>query len=225
MEKVFASWSGGKDSCWACYQAARSGLDVCCLVNMANEDGSRSWIHAIRPELMALQAKALGIPLFRGRSSMAAYEKGFRDALALMRSRGMTGGVFGDIDLEENRQWVSRQCHAAGVRPHFPLWGQPQEAILREFIEAGFEAIVVVAEAERLGEQWLGRRVDMRFLSGLSGLKESRGVQPAGEAGEYHTFVIDGPSFRQRVEVLQGQRVLRGGYWFLDIARAALRAR
>ena len=225
MEKVFVSWSGGKDSCWAGYLAARSGLNVRYLVNMVNEDGSRSWIHALRPELVAMQSQATGIPLIQGHSSMDTYEADFRNTMVSLKQEGVTGGVFGDIDLEDNREWVSRQCREVGITPHFPLWGRSQETVLREFIAAGFEAIVVVAEADRLGKEWLGRKLDAGLLSELFRLEDAHGVRPSGEAGEYHTFVVDGPLFERRVEVVESKPVFRKGYWFLDMLRAELRAR
>ncbi len=225
MERVFTSWSGGKDSCWACYLASRRGLQVCRLLNMANEDGSRSWIHAIRPELMALQAEAVAVPVFQGKSGMDTYETDFRETMRSLKQQGISGGVFGDIDLEDNRRWVTGHCRHEGITPHFPLWGQSQEEILREFVAAGFEAVVVVAEDERLGEEWLGRTIDSDFIAEVGRLKETSGLRPAGEAGEYHTFVIDGPIFKQRIEITGSQAVFRKGYWFLDILTAELRAR
>jgi len=225
MEEVFVSWSGGKDSCWAGYLASRSGLNVRYLVNMVNEDGSRSWIHALRPELVAIQSQAAGIPLIQGHSSMDTYEVDFRNTMLSLKQEGVTGGVFGDIDLEDNRERVSRQCREAGITPYFPLWGQSQETVLREFIAAGFEAIVVVAEADRLGKEWLGRKLDTGLLSELFRLEEAHGVRLSGEAGEYHTFVVDGPLFERRIEVVESGSVFRKGYWFLDMLRAELKAR
>ena len=104
-----------------------------------------------------------------------------------------------------------------------PIWGQSQEVVLREFIAAGFEAVVVVAEADRLGEKWLGRRLDSALLAELSRLNETHGVHPSGEAGEYHTVVVDGPLFKQRIDIVESDPVFRQGYWFLDVSRAELR--
>ena len=225
MEDVFVSWSGGKDSCWAAYLAGRSALNVRWLVNMVNEDGSRSWIHALRPELVEMQSRAVCIPLLQGRSSMDTYEADFRSTMLSLKRNGVSGGAFGDIDLEENREWVSCQCQEVGITPHFALWGQSQEAVLRGFVAAGFEAVVVVAEANRLGEKWLGRTLDAALLAELSRLNETRGLQLAGESGEYHTLVVDGPFFEQRIQITESEAVFRKGYWFLDAIRAELRRR
>jgi len=96
---------------------------------------------------------------------------------------------------------------------------------MRDFIDLGFEAIVVAAKADLLGEEWLGRRVDLEFLKQLCKLKESKDITLCGEAGEYHTFVTDGPLFNQRIEILETNKVLKEGHWFLDILKCDLRSK
>ena len=222
MHQVFISWSGGKDSCLACYQAMAGGLKVHYLLNMITEDGRRSWTHGQSVELLQAQSQAMGIPLVQRRTTRANYETEFKGALLSLKQGGVTGGIFGDIDLDEHRQWVERICGEVALTPHLPLWGQAQEKVLSSFIASGFEAIVVVIKADLFGEEWLGRKIDPDFLSYLSELRETKDVTPCGEAGEYHTFVIDGPLFNQRIEILETNAVLREGYWFLEISKHSL---
>ena len=214
MPQAFTSWSGGKDSCFACYQAMVSGLKIRYLVNMITEDGRRSWTHGQTAELLQAQSQAIGIPLVQRRTTMASYEAEFKDLLLSLKQDGVGGGIFGDIDLEEHRQWVDRVCSEVGITPYLPLWGQDQEKVLRDFIDSGFEAVVVVVKADLFGEEWLGRKVDLDFVSQLKQINE---IGLCGEAGEYHTFVIDGPLFRKRIEILETNKVLREGHWFLEI--------
>ena len=225
MHQVFASWSGGKDSCLACYQAAVSGLEVSCLLNMITEDGKRSWTHGLSAGLLQMQSQAIGIPLVQRRTTMANYEAEFKDLLLTLKQTGISGGVFGDIDLEEHREWIDRICRAAEITPHLPLWGQSQEKIMRDFIGLGFEAIVVATKADLLGEEWLGRRIDLDFLKQLDELRKTKEITPCGEAGEYHTFVTDGPLFKQRIEIPEANKVLREEHWFLEILNSGLRAK
>jgi len=222
MQQVFASWSGGKDSCFACYQAGFSGLEVRYLLNMITEDGERSWTHRLSSELLQMQSQAIGIPLVQRRTTMAGYETEFKGVLLSLKQKGIGGGVFGDIDLEEHREWVDRICREVDITPNLPLWGQSQESILRNLVVSGFEAIIVVARADLFGEEWLGRKIDWEFLSHLDELKQTKGITVCGEAGEYHTFVINGPLFNQRVEILETRKVLREGRWFLDILKGGL---
>lgn len=225
MHQVFTSWSGGKDSCFACYRATVSGLKVCYLVNMITEDGKRSWTHGQSAELLQVQSQAIGIPLVQRRTTMANYEAEFKDMLLALKQEGVSGGVFGDIDLDEHRQWIDRVCCRVDITPYLPLWGQSQEKILKDFISSGFEAIVVTTKADLLGGEWLGRKIDLDFLSHLDELRETIDITPCGEAGEYHTFVTDGPLFNRRIEILKTDKVLREGYWFLEILRCELRSK
>ena len=96
---------------------------------------------------------------------------------------------------------------------------------MRDFIDLGFEAVVVATRADLLGEEWLGRKVDMDFIRHLERLRETKNITPCGEAGEYHTFVTDGPLFRQRIEILESKKVLRDEHWFLEILQYDLRAK
>jgi len=156
---------------------------------------------------------------------MANYEAEFKNMLLALKPEGVRGGVFGDIDLEQHRQWTTTICQEVDIIPYLPLWGRGQEAILKDFIGSGFEAIVVVARADLFSQEWLGRKIDLDFLSHLSELDQTGDIQLCGEAGEYHTLVTDGPLFNQRIEVLETNKVFRDGYWFLDILKYALRSK
>ena len=225
MHRVFTSWSGGKDSCFACYQAMAGGLEVRHLLNMITEDGKRSWTHGQSAELLQVQSQAIGIPLVQRRTIRANYEAEFKSALLGLKQEGVTGGVFGDIDFNEHRQWIDRVCHEVDITPYLPLWEVSQDKIMRDFIALGFEAVIVVAKADLLGEEWLGRKVDLDFLAHLDELRKTMDITPCGEAGEYHTFVTDGPLFNHGIEILETNKTLRDGYWFLEISGCDLRAK
>ena len=222
MEAVFTSWSGGKDCCLACYRAVARGLKVRYLANMVAEDGKRSYSHGLAPRVLEAQAQAIGIPLIQRRARRDNYEAEFKKMLLSLKEEGVSGGVFGDIDLDEHRQWIERVCGDVAFTPHLPLWEEQQEKLLREFISLGFIAIVVAAKAELFGKEWLGRKVDRDFLDHLESLSKTKDVTPCGEAGEYHTLVVDGPLFERRLEILRSRRVLREGRWFLSILEVEL---
>jgi uncharacterized protein (TIGR00290 family) len=214
MLKVAASWSGGKDSCFACYKALADGFRVSHLLNMVNRDAKRGMSHGLPCELIAMQARAIGLPIVQRETTWDTYEREFKEAVTGLKQMGIGGMVFGDIDLEEHRDWVERVCGEVGVKAFLPLWGVEQEQIIADFVARGFEAIVVSAKADLLGSGWLGRSIDGRFISDLKAV----GVTMCGEEGEFHTFVTNGPLFKRRVKILKGDGVLRDGYWFLDIS-------
>jgi len=219
MKQAFVSWSGGKDCCLACYRAAQLGLDVRSLLNMVSEDGQRARSHGLDARWVRLQAEAMAVPIVQRRTADSDYEAQFKNALTGFRQMGITEGVFGDIDFEGHREWIQRVCSAVGVTMHLPLWQEDQTKLLNEFIKAGFKAVVVTTKADLLGREWLGRKLDRGFVDDLA---EVKGVTPCGEAGEYHTLVIDGPLFKQRIHITEATPILKDGYWFLDINRADL---
>jgi uncharacterized protein (TIGR00290 family) len=214
---AFVSWSGGKDSCLAYYRALGKGMDVRLLLNMASEDGARSCSHGLSPELLRMQAEALDLSLMQGKTTWENYEDKFIKALILLKGQGITDGIFGDIDIDEHRLWVERVCHNCGITPHFPLLGEAQYKLLKQFIDAGFKAVIVVTNADIMGEQWLAREVDMKLVSDLA---EYGTITPCGEAGEYHTFVTGGPVFTKNIIVTNYEAALRDGHWFLNIKSA-----
>lgn len=219
MERAFVSWSGGKDCCLACYRATAKGLQVHYLVNMVTEDGQRSRSHGLAAKWLQLQAEAIGIPLIQRRTTDSNYEAEFKSALLALKKEGITAGVFGDIDFNAHREWIDRVCAETGITPYLPLWEEDQNKLLREFIDSGFEALVVATRAELLGEDWLGRKLDADFQADLSRLEN---ITPCGEAGEYHTLVTNGPLFQKRIKIIETSKVLRDGHWFLDIVKCEL---
>ena len=121
MNQVFASWSGGKDSCLACYRAVASGLNVHYLANMTTEDGKRSRSHGLPAEILQVQSQAIGIPLVQRRANWDDYEAVFIDMLHAFKREGIEGGIFGDIDFNEHRGWIERVCQEAAIAPSAPV--------------------------------------------------------------------------------------------------------
>jgi len=225
MELVFASWSGGKDCCLALYRALASGLKVRYLANTVTEDGKRSRSHGILAEVIHAQAQAIGIPLVQRPTTRESYEAEFIKMLRAFKQEGIEGGIFGDIDFNEHRQWIDRVCQKADITPRLPLWLESQDKLINEFIDSGFEAIVVAAKADLFGEEVLGKKIDSDFIKELKELGKTKPVTPCGESGEYHSLVIDGPIFKKRLEILETRKELREGRLFLDILSTDLKAK
>ena len=215
MGKGFISWSGGKDCCLAAHQAGQRGIEIVYLLNMVTEDGQRSCSHGIAAQWIRLQAEAMGTPLLQFPTTADNYQIIFTSALNELHRNGVTNGVFGDIDFEPHRDWIEKVCEPSGIVPVLPLWGRDQDGIILEFIKLGFQAKVIATRADLMGEEWLGRTVDKKFLKDVAGL--NKGITPCGEAGEFHTLVINGPVFKKRMEIRDATNVKRGEHWFWDI--------
>ena len=209
--KVFASWSGGKECALATYKAILQGHKVLYLLNFISEDGERSRSHGIKAGVLALQAEAIGIPIIQVKTSWENYEENFKNVVSELKDKGIEGGVFGDIDLEEHREWVERVCGEVGIKAFLPLWGIKPEKLIDEFLRLEFKAIVV---ATKLEEGLLGKVLDKALVSQISRL----GSHPCGESGEYHTFVKAGPIFSRAIKVTRGERERRDNMWFWEIS-------
>ena len=219
MTQVVTSWSGGKESCLACHKAMSQGFEISYLLNFINEDVGRSMSHGLDSKLICAQAEAIKIPVIKKRVTWDTYEREFKNAIRELKQVGVKGAVFGDVDLQEHKDWVDRVCKELDVEAIEPLWGANPEQILTDFINEGFEATVVRAKADLFGKEWLGLKIDGNFARELHKLKNKSNFHILGEAGEYHTFVTNGPLFKRRIRILEGDKVLKNGYWSLDISK------
>jgi len=210
----FCSWSGGKDSCLALYHAIQNGWRPKCLFTMMTEGDNTSRSHGLPRSLLEQQARQLGIPILFRSATWDEYEATFLAALHEFKADGIEAGVFGDIDVESNRDWCLRVCNASGIRPYHPLWKRPRQELLKEFMDLQFKALIVVTKACKLGSEWLGRIIDHNTVREL----EKAGVDASGELGEYHTAVTDGPIFQSEIRLKTQESALHDGYWFLKIA-------
>ncbi|MDD1746343.1 MAG: diphthine--ammonia ligase [Methanomassiliicoccales archaeon] len=214
------SWSGGKDCCHAYWKAVVAGNEVGYLLNTYRRESGRVAFHGVRADLVRRQAESMDIQLLQKEVFGDCYEEQFLEALQELRTKGVTGVVFGDIDVQENRRWAEGVCRKSGLDSYFPLWGIGQKAILTDFIGMGFKAVVVAVDQKFLGEGELGHKLDGSWLNLVTRIN-SAGMHPpltyCGENGEYHTFVYDGPAFKFPVEFIKGEKVHRDGHWLVDL--------
>ncbi len=208
--KIISSWSGGKDSALACYRAMKDGHSVERLLNLVSAEEKRCCFHGTDARLLRDQARCVGIPLVQKemRKGMGEYEIDFKEAVAALKGTGFEGMVFGDIYLDEHRDWVERVCGDIGIVPLEPLWNSDPRGVIEEFLDAGFRAVIVSCR-EELGKDFAGRELDREALARL----ERLGLCPCGEQGEYHTIVTDGPIFSKRIRITETEPVLKEGFW------------
>ena len=213
-----ASWSGGKDGCFALYRALGKGYKISHLVNFISKEFRRVSFHGTEAKLIQLQSQAIGIPLLQKETTWDGYEQEFKEAVQNLLPTGIEGMVFGDIYLQEHKDWVERVCSELGIRAIEPLWGESAEEILSSFLDNGFQAVIVSAKSELIDADWIGREVDRAFLDYL----KRRNIDFCGENGEYHTLVTDGPIFKRRIQLIGTRTIIREDRWLLDTVRYKL---
>lgn len=205
MEKRIAlSWSGGKDSCLALDTLVKDGYKVVCLMTTAPEETGRTFAHGEKLELVKAQAASLNIPIEFVNCTLEHYTDRFIETLLELKEKyDLNGIAYGDLYLDEHREWGEQVAAKAAVEAIYPLWMMAHEAKakLQTFVQSGFKAVVIRVRKEKLDDTWLGRQLDEAFLRDIS----NENVCPMGEAGEYHTFVYDGPLFKKRIELSFGE--------------------
>ena len=215
MPQAAVSWSGGKDACLALHRA-RAEFSVSCAVTMMDETGRRSRSHGLRRDVMQAQIDALGLRWITRDCTWDGYENSFVDALGEARRHGVTHLVCGDILYPEHRAWVEKVSAAAGITAVEPLYGSTTLDVYREFLAMGGAARIVAIDAAKLDSDWLFRPLDESLPAACA----ARGVDPCGENGEFHTVVTDCPAFSAPLALEAGERVLRRGYWAVDVRLA-----
>lgn len=213
---VALSWSGGKDSALALRALRDAGTDPVALLTTFTEDHNRISMHAVRRELARAQAEAAGIPLVEVDIPAACpnevYEERMARALRTPPLDQASAMAFADLFLADIRAYREERLTGAGRSAVFPLWERDTSELAREFIEAGFEGVLVCVDPTQLDPSFVGRPFDEVLLADLPA-----GVDPCGENGEFHTFVHAGPIFGHPIEVALGEAVMRDGFAFQDL--------
>ena len=217
MKKILFCWSGGKDSAMALYQIQKNKkYQVASLLTTVTEDYERISMHGVRRTMLEKQALSLDIPLhevFIPKScSTEEYGARMKEALERFKQQGVEDVAFGDIFLEEVRQYREENLAKAGMKGIFPIWGRDSAELVGSFIASGFQAVVTCIDSKVLNKRFLGKKISQDFIAELP-----PSIDPSGENGEFHTFVYDGPIFKQRIGFKRGESVLRESFYFLDL--------
>jgi len=216
-EKAIIGWSGGKDSALALFEVLKSGIEVLELLTTVTQEYDRVSIHDVRTVLLEKQAEALDLPLEKMMLPKGAadkdYEKELLTTLRSHRNRGVLSVIFGDIFLQDVKQYREQLLSKIGMHGIYPLWGRDTTELAARFIDLGFKAIITVTDGNVLGKEFSGREYDRKFLADLPA-----GVDPCGENGEFHSFVYNGPIFAKPVKFTKGEVVFKENrFWYSDL--------
>jgi uncharacterized protein (TIGR00290 family) len=215
--KALISWSSGKDSAWTLHVLRQRGdLDVVGLLTTINEVHARVAMHAVRLELLRLQAAAGGLPVWEipipSPCTNEQYEAKMGESLSRARDAGVEVIAFGDLFLEDIRRYREDRMRGTGIEPIFPIWGIPTDELARTMIAGGLRARITCVDPKQISPKLAGREFDDAFLAELP-----PAADPCGERGEFHTFAHGGPMFERPIAVTVGEIVERDGFVFADV--------
>ena len=214
-KKVCVSWSGGRDSTLMLYKLMNMpDVDVSCLMTTFNEDTKKVMMHDIPFDLLEKQALALGLELrpiwLSNHVTNEEYEMKMTAAVGGLVRDGIDYMAFGDLFLEDIRAYREKNLEGTGLQALFPLWDLSSEESSTAFLDAGFKATVVCVDSSQLDSSFTGAEYDKSLLQRLP-----EGVDPCGENGEFHTFVYDGPLFKEQVEFkVKNTYVRNERFWY-----------
>jgi len=217
-KKAVFSWSTGKDSALALHKILNQNeFEIVSLITTVTEDYGRVSMHGLRVELLDEQAESLGIPLKKiyipKQCTNDIYERSFENGLLEFRESGVNNIIFGDIFLEDVRNYRLKQMDKIGMNCVFPIWHEKSNDLAERFLDLGFRAKIICVDSEVLGKEFAGREYDRDFLTDLP-----ENIDKCGENGEFHTFTYDGPIFSFSVDCLAGDIVLKDSrFYYCDI--------
>ncbi len=199
--KIAISWSGGKDSAMALEKIITEGqYEIDHLHTVIDHDNRRVGLHGVGEELIEQQAESLQIPLrklyLQASKDHSNYESLVKDYYLKLKSEGINYVLFGDIFLEDLKDYRDKMLLQCGVEGIYPLWKLNTSELLEEFLDKGFKTLICAANKAYFSESELGKTIDRNFSSQLN-----EAVDPCGENGEFHTFVYDGPIFTRPINV------------------------
>jgi uncharacterized protein (TIGR00290 family) len=227
MKRSWFNWSGGKDSAlalWHILQGQEYSVEA--LLTSFNASHDRISMHGIRRSLLEAQVRSLKLPLttieLSEQPGMDEYEAALMKQAMDFKSKGIGYSIYGDIFLEDLRQYRENQMTSMGIDCVFPLWKRDTKELINEFLSLGFKTMVVCVDSRVLDQSFCGRIIDNAFLDDLPA-----NVDPCGENGEFHTFVFEGPVFSAPIKITAGEKVYREykapgnagnyGFWFQDL--------
>lgn len=230
QEKAFLNWSSGKDSAFVLYVIQKqSKYNIIKLFTTLNTQTQRVSMHGLSLEVLQRQVLATGLELdimyYDSSISMDSYQHKMHQKMLDFKREGVFYSLYGDILLEDLRDYRENQLAKVGITGIFPLWKRNSKELLLEMIDAGLKTIIICVNQAYLDKSFLGRVIDRQFLDDLP-----NHVDPCGENGEYHSFAFDGPMFKYPVKFSIGKTVFKSydnpqndkdlqnyGFWFLEI--------
>ena len=243
--RVASMWTGGKDSYLALSGAVSEGNQVTTLINFIFQEpphpkpnpikalagrvlmkvsGMKPYKdvpHEVNPEIIALQAKALGLPILQPEVSMMGFVDGFKSTISGLQPP--IGGIAWGAEEDQaavHMGMLKPICDELGVKMIFPLKGLGEDANVAAFTKEGYEATIIVVDTEYLSEDWLGKKVNTEFLETIR--RKSKETGTAVSNIEFHTLVTDAPLFKKRLKIVDAGKVHRKGFSVLDIKKAEL---
>jgi len=216
-------YSGGKDSNLAFHIMKKQNYKISCLLTMVTENPDSYMFQKIDDKILSLQSQALDTP-FVLQKTKGIKEEELKDLKKLLTKAkekySLQGVITGAIKSNYQRERIQEICNDLGLRMFSPLWNKTQEGVLKEILDNNFEVSIVKVAGYGLDETWLGRRITSEDVLNLKIINKKKGINVAGEGGEYETLVLDMPYFKNRIKITRANPIMENEFTgYLDILK------
>ena len=212
--KLGVLFSGGKDSTYAMYLAAKHH-EISCLLTMHSKNEESFMFHTPNTHLTELQAESLGIPLLSSVTT-GEKEKELIDLHKLIQKAKQVfqidGIVTGAIESVYQASRIQKICDRLGLWCFNPLWQKKQEEEMREILKNKFKFMITKIAALGLNENWLGKIINEKDIDALAELNKKFGLNVSFEGGEAETLMLDGPCFRKKLIIKEAEKVMQNDF-------------
>jgi len=202
--KLGVLFSGGKDSCYAAYLAKKQGHELTCLISVISENLDSYMFHTPNITLTEKQAEVMDLPLLIHKTPGVKEEelKDLQEAIKIAKEKyGIEGIVTGALHSEYQASRIQKICDDLDLKCINPLWHKDEISYLKELIESKFKVMIIGVAAYPLDDSWLDRIINDKFIEDVKELKGEFKIHPAGEGGEFETFVVNCPLFSRELKV------------------------
>jgi len=220
VKKLGVLFSGGKDSMYAAYLADKEGYEISCLITIISQNPDSYMFHTPSVGRVKEQAEVMNIPLITCKTE-GEKEKELEDLERVIRQAiddfEIEGIVSGAVESVYQASRIQKICNKLGIECFNPLWQKGQFELLDDLIDRGFEVIVTGVFAEGLGKEWLGRKIDKKFIEEIKELNEKYGLSVSGEGGEFESFVLNCPLFGKKLNIVDSKDYGKGNSWRREV--------
>jgi len=215
--KLAVLFSGGKDSCYSAYLAKKQGHELVCLISIFSKNKESYMFHTPSIKKTKTQAEVMNLPLIIQKTKGKKEEEleDLEKVIAKTKKKyKIEGIVTGALHSVYQASRIQKICDKSKIKCINPLWHKNEIKYLNELIKNKFKVIITAVAAYPLDKSWLGRKIDKRFIDEVKQLKEKYKIHPAGEGGEFETFVLNCPLFKKELKIKSFKDFKEGEYSF-----------
>lgn len=203
--KCAVLFSGGKDSVYSAYLAKQGGYELSCLISLFSENKESYMFHTPSILQVKKQAETMGIPLMitktkgRKEEELEDLKNAIKQAVKKYKIQAIVTGAIKSV-YQASR--IQKICNELNLECFNPLWQIDEINYLEDLVKKKFKVIITGVFAYPLEQKWLGREIDKKFIEEVTELNKKYKIHPAGEGGEFESFVLDCPLFKKPLKVI-----------------------